>query len=199
MGIIGILIVANPELYGSLSQHLRYSIGDDDATLCKIHVMISSLLRHLQHNSIGGGRLLSILPCLINGSYGKGLLASFGRRIECLVGRQLSHKPGTLIDMIAGKHKAGSLRSCPLQHAILGREVGGRIQLLARHNHCDDGLTPAILDLHILLAERNLHALVLHLIIYNGCIVDMTATNSSCSCLHDEEVLERLGTIYSIS
>ena len=98
--------------------------------------------------------------------------------------------------MIARKGKAGSLRSRPNQHAVFHTEVGGRIELLARHNDADNGLLAIVLNLHIRLVERNLHTLVLDLVIDNGGFVDMSATDGSRLGLDDEEVLQGLRAVH---
>ena len=54
MGVVGILVVAHPELYGDLSQHLGDGSWNGNATLVHIDVMVGSLLRYLKHDGIGG-------------------------------------------------------------------------------------------------------------------------------------------------
>ena len=54
MRIVGILVVAHPELDGGLAQHLGDGIGNDESALVDGSDAIGSGLTCLQHNGIGG-------------------------------------------------------------------------------------------------------------------------------------------------
>ena len=98
--------------------------------------------------------------------------------------------------MVTCEGKAGSLRSHPNQNAIFDTEVGGGIQLFTRHNDADNRFASLILNLHILLIEGNLHSIVLHLVVDNGSVIDMSVSDSSRLGFDNKEVLEGLGTVY---
>ena len=75
-------------------------------------------------------------------------------------------------------------------------EVGGGIELLAGNDHADYGLAVAAENFHICVIERNLHALVLNLVIDDGGFVDVSASDCAVLCLYDEEVFKWLGAVY---
>ena len=98
--------------------------------------------------------------------------------------------------MIARQLEAGSLRRRPHEHAILEAEIGDGIELFARNNHADNGLAAIVQYLHVFLVEGNLHAFVLYFVIYNGCLVNVSAANGIGLRLDDKEVLQRLGAVH---
>ena len=98
--------------------------------------------------------------------------------------------------MIACKGKSGGLRSRPHQHTILYSKVGGRIKLFARHNDTDNGFPAIVLNLDILAVERNLHAIILELVVDDRGIVDMPTAYGSCLGLDNKEVLQWFGTVH---
>ena len=111
MCVVGVLVVAHPEFYGSLTKHLRDGIGNDDAALVHFEELIGALLGNLQHDRIGGCRLLLVLPCLIDSLDGKCVRSTISRREISLAYRQLGYTAGALIDMIACQGKTGGLWS----------------------------------------------------------------------------------------
>ena len=137
------------------------------------------------------------MTCLIHCSDGKRIRGTISRCEISLTYWQFGYKYCTLIDMIAGKGEAGSLRCRPNQHAILQTEIGGRIKLLARYHNADNGLAALIPDFHICLLKRNLHTFILNLIIDNGSVVDVSAANGSRLRLDNKEILQGLGAVKS--
>ena len=74
-------------------------------------------------------------------------------------------------------------------------QVARGVELFARHNDADDRLLALVLDSHVVAVEGNLHAVGVHLVVDDGGVVDVSIAHGCVLRLHDEEVLERTGTV----